>query len=543
VTALVTPAAERRPWPSLGGQVCDFIRDYLVFGPGDRLGEPAEIDEETEWLIWRLYEVYPRGHALAGRRRFQRGGLSLRKGLAKTEKAAWITAVELHVEGPVRCTGWRRNEPIGGPVNDPYIPMLAASIDQTEDISYGALKAILENSSIARDFEITEGYVRRAVGSGEAKPVTDSPRSRDAARVSFIHFDETHNLDNPRLVRVHQTMVLNLPKLLKTDAWALETGNRGVPGSGSVAENTEDYARKVDVGEIHDSKLFYFGRWANEKIDISTELGLRAAIADSTGPYMSYTNTDGIIGLFQDPRLDRGLLEQRWLNRRRQPTSAAFDVDAWKRNCVKFAKDHPGYRIPKGARVVAGYDGSRRNDHTGLLIGELETGFIQRLGWWDPKRFAGEIPSHLVDIAIDEMFDGFDVWRLYADPWGWADTIARWAGKYGKDRVIEWYTNRDRLWGIACANFAEAIASGEVYGDPEDRMLETHIGNARKRPVNAHNDQNERLWAIDKERSDSELKIDLSAAAVLTWEAHGDAIAAGILRPPAEAPVYFVPVS
>jgi len=35
---------DKSPWPTLGPQVCDFIEAYLVFGPGDLLGQPARLD-------------------------------------------------------------------------------------------------------------------------------------------------------------------------------------------------------------------------------------------------------------------------------------------------------------------------------------------------------------------------------------------------------------------------------------------------------------------------------------------------------------------
>jgi hypothetical protein len=38
------------------------------------------------------------------------------------------------------------------------------------------------------------------------------------------------------------------------------------------------------------------------------------------------------------------------------------------------------------------------------------------------------------------------------------------------------------------------------------------------------------LWLIRKERSDSPNKIDLAMAAVLSWEARMDAIAAGVIQ-------------
>ena len=128
-------------WPTLGPQVCDFIEQNLVFGPGDLRGLPLVLDDERRFLIYRMYEVFPQTHALAGRRRFKRAGLSLRKGTAKTELAALIAACELHPEAPVRCVGWTpKGDPIGGGVTDPYIPMVAYTEEQSDELAYGALR-------------------------------------------------------------------------------------------------------------------------------------------------------------------------------------------------------------------------------------------------------------------------------------------------------------------------------------------------------------------------------------------------------------------
>ena len=89
---LCVPSLEEEPWPTLGPRVCDFIETYLIFGPGDLRGQPARLDDEKRALIYRMYEVHPRGTPREGKRRFQRVHLSLRKGLRKTELAAWIAA-------------------------------------------------------------------------------------------------------------------------------------------------------------------------------------------------------------------------------------------------------------------------------------------------------------------------------------------------------------------------------------------------------------------------------------------------------------------
>ena len=60
------------PWPTLGPQVCDLIEERMVFGPGSLGGEPAKLHDDWRGVIYALYEVYPKGHKWAGRRRFDR---------------------------------------------------------------------------------------------------------------------------------------------------------------------------------------------------------------------------------------------------------------------------------------------------------------------------------------------------------------------------------------------------------------------------------------------------------------------------------------
>src|SRR5688572_172641 len=99
--------------------ICDWIEEFLCYGPGDLLGQPVVLNDEQKAWIYRMYEVEPptlegrtkqvvvrSKNPRSGKRRFQRCGLSLRKGSSKTEFAAWIAAAELHRDAPVRCDGF-----------------------------------------------------------------------------------------------------------------------------------------------------------------------------------------------------------------------------------------------------------------------------------------------------------------------------------------------------------------------------------------------------------------------------------------------------
>jgi hypothetical protein len=140
---------------------------------------------------------------------------------------------------------------------------------------------------------------------------------------------------------------------------------------------------------------------------------------------------------------------------------------------------------------------------------------------------AWEVPERQVDEAMISAFDTWDVWRLYADPPWWEGTVDKWAGRWGDDRVISWWTNRRRPMALALLAFRTSIIAGELTHDG-DPTYARHIGNARR--VNHPgmlDDDGTQLWTIAKDRPGSLNKIDLAIAGCLSWEARGDAIAAG----------------
>jgi phage terminase large subunit-like protein len=514
-------------YPTLGPQVCDFIEQNLVFGPGDLRGQPAVLDDETRALIFRMYEVFPVGHPQAGRRRFKRVGLSLRKGSAKTEKAAWIAACELHPEAPVRCTGFSKaGEPIGGPVSDPYIPLVAYTEEQSEDLAFGALRVILELSTLKDDFIIGLERIERKKGDGKAVPLATAPDARDGARTTFNHFDETHRFTLPRLVRAHQVMLANIPKRRAADAWSLETTTAPEPGTGSVAEATMEYARKVQAGIVQDSRLFYFHRQAGDEHDLTTEDGLRAAIAEASGSIGEWSDLDGILEQWRDPNADRAYLERVWLNRLVRSTTQAFDPQQW----AKLARPRT---VARRRQIAIGFDGAMFHDGTGLVCTDVIDGYQWAPGVWEKPATASDdwqVPTEEVDALVRNLFEEFDVWRMYADPWLWQAWTSKWAGEFGKDRVIEWFTNRPLQMAAALDNFNSAIKEGRLSHDGS-KDLARHVANARRRAIHQRDAEGRQLWIIQKDRPDSPFKIDLAMAAVLSWEARTDAIAAGAAQP------------
>jgi len=519
-------------YPTLGPQVCDFIEQNMVYGPGDLRGLPVRLDEEKVALIYRMYEVFPRGHRLQGRRRFKRAGLSLTKGVGKTELSAWIAACELHPDAPVRCTGFTDSgEPIGGPVTDPYIPMVAYTEAQSSELAYEALRIVLEKGPLKDDFDIGLERIVRKKGDGKAVSLSSSPSARDGARTTFAVGDETHWWTSARLKQAHQTMLANLAKRKIADPWMLEITTAPEPGAGSVAEATMEYAQMVDEGRVQDAALFFFHRQAGDAHDLTTVEGARAAVIEASGPSASWRDIDAIVNLWLDPTTDRAYWERVWCNRLVRSSTQAFSVVRWK----SLARHQP---VAEGRLITLGFDGSKFHDGSALVATDVEDGYQWVIDAWEcpyPPPPNWQVPPLEVDARIHECFERYHVWRLYADPPYWQEWIAKWAGELDADRpdsekrVIEWWTNRNKPMATALENFDTAMKEGTIHHSGDARLT-GHIGNARKHELLQRDEDGKRLWVIRKERPDSPHKIDLTMAAVLSWEARTDAIAAGALR-------------
>lgn len=527
MTVLLVPSPDERPYPTLGPRLCEWIEAHLVYGPGDLRGRPVQLSREHRALLYRMYEVYPADQPQAGRRRFKRCALSVRKGVGKTEFAAWVAACELHPTAPVRCVGWDAGgEPIGGGVTDPYVAMVAYTEEQTEDLAFSALRTVLGEGPLAGDFDIGLERIVRKDGTGRAVPLASAPDSRDGARTTFQHFDETHRFTLPRLKAAHRTMLANIPKRRLADAWSLETTTAPAPGEGSVAEQTMEYARAVADGRAADARLFFYHRQASDAHDLGTDAGLRAAILEASGPAAEWSDLDAILEQWRDPSADRAYLERVWLNRLVRASDQAFDVLRWR----ALARD--GYAIPDGVDVTLGFDGARYHDSTALVATEIASGFQQIVGLWEkpygPQEW--EVPEEDVELAVEAAFGRWKVWRMYADPPYWETNVAQWAGKYGDKRVVRWTTYRYTPMAIAVRAFAGALAAGDLAHDGDARLAR-HIGNARRRYLPQRDEQGVPYWLIQKERSDSPHKMDAAMAAVLSWQARTDALALGVGQP------------
>ncbi len=541
MSIFVYPAArdDAIEWPTLGGQVCDWIEEHLCYGPGDLLGLPIELDEEQRGWIMRFYEVEPafferRNNGVvvrdpnpkAGKRRFDRCALSLAKGSRKTEMAALLAIAEAHPEAPVRCAGFTRTGELlqGCGVTDPYIPMIAYTEEQTEELAYGAARRILEECSVGRDFDIGLQRVMRKSGDGKIEAVAGSPNARDGARTTFQHADETHRFTLDKLRQAWQVMLANLAKRPIADPWALETTTAYEPGAGSVAEATMLHAKQL-AAEGATSRLYFFHREASDKHDLTKDDGLTAALVEARGPFVAaWSDIPRIAARFREPDADLAYLERVWTNRSVQASVKAFDVERWRELARVFD-------VSGGDLITLGFDGGRFDDATALIGTHVQTGYQWPVGIWErPLQLeTWETPVDEVDGAVADAFERWTVVRMYCDPPKWESYVAKWAGKYGDKIVCEWWTNRRKPMAYAIRAYSMAITAGELTHSGDERMTQ-HIGNTCRLYTSLMDEHEKPLWVVRKERPDSPKKIDASVAGILSWEARQDAVASGALE-------------
>ena len=539
---LIVPAMDVEPWPTLGPQLVQFIEERSIFGPGSLKGQPYVCDQDFKALLYRAYEVYPRGHRLAGRRRFKRVGYSIRKGCSKTEKLAQVCLAELHPEAPVRCDGFdSRGNPVGRPVRDPYIPILSVTVEQVEELAYGALFVMVTEGPDADLFDANLDRIVRLDGwgraDGKAVALANNPGARDGARTTFQGFDEPHRLYLPRAVEAHETMVANLEKRVLEDPWGMYVGTAGELGQGSVAEGLHAEAEQIARGEITEPALCYVHRdaspgWDLRKLDQRVE-----AIREASGSIPEYGpgQFESIARQWDRPQADRDYLERVWLNRWVKSGQQAFDVKRWRSLSADPVVGRPF--------VTVGFDGARFRDSTGIVVTDIPSG-VQRLWalWEKPvdldldlaRRW--EVPESEVMQAFADVFAQCVVWKVYGDPPYWTEPLARLAGQH-PDQVEEWWTNNVRRMAWAVREYQEAIRSGEVRHEqgraPElEEAFERHVGNAGRNLVNHFTDQGEQLVTLRKIHPDR--KFDAAMAAVLSWKARNDAVAAGAVPPTPE---------
>jgi hypothetical protein len=505
------------PHPTLGLQVADWVEANCVVPDGDHAGEPFILTDEQLLFLCKFYRLTDQASPDAPTHAFQyrRAMLVRPQKWGKGPLSAALVLAE--AAGPVLFDGWdAEGFPVGRPWASPWIQVVAVSEDQTDNIwnvlvpmvELGGLKADIPDTGRTRINLTTDSGA-----AGKIEPVTSAAISRLGQRTTFVVMDETHSWNRQNGgIKLADTQRRNLAGM---GGRSLETTNAWDPAEASVAQMTaEAELDDVLVDMAKPPELSVRNKEHRRKM-------LKAVYGDSWWVDLERIEAEVNELMARDPNQARRF----FFNEIVAGSDRAFDVDLWK----SLADPH---EVPEGALVTLGFDGSRRQDSTALVGTEVDTGYQFVVGVWekpdDVYEEDWEVPEAEVNEAVRWAFEdsGWDIWRMYADPPFWESALDRWASVYSADRIIRWWTNRNKAMAYSLQAWVTDWSSGGLSHDGNE-ALTRHIGNSIKTNTRIKDEQGGWLWTIRKAGAKSPQKIDLAMAACLSWEARGDAMRDG----------------
>lgn len=532
---------ECREFPTLGWNAADWIEDRCAIPDRDQVGEPFILTHEQIRFLLHFYRINPRAKWDGVRQRW-RGAFFYERGAQLTRPQKWGkgpfsgTIVCVEAAGPVVFDGWDADgQPVGRPWATPYIQITASSEDQTDNV-WMALLPMIQLGDFAAEIPETGKQRIYLPGGGMIEPVTSAARSRLGQRVTLLNQDQTESWTETNGGRA-------LADNQRRNVAGM--GGRWVSQCNGWDPTEESVAQYTAEEEVKEGGVFIDDVEPPEELDIRKKTQRRKALEvvygdsaagsfDAKGklvvrPWIDLDRLDSEIRALL--KRDPAQAERFYLNRKEAKAAKAF------RGWPKLKK--PKRVIPKGELITIGIDGARFNDALAMIATDVVTGHQWPLGIWERPKDAGPDYEHPFEEMDEVLLDAmgmpgrrgqWQVWRVYIDPGsstGNIDTyVEKWQGRWGEKRIHPWYMHRPRQTAFAVANYADAIANGDLTHDG-DKTFARHIRNAVRRKVTVKDEEGRELYVLSKDRHDSPRKIDAASAGVLSWEARGDAIAAG----------------
>lgn len=529
--------------PTLGPGALAWGETELVQPDGEFTGDPWRWTESQGRYVcwWYALDCGPDQEAF---RRpmflFRRGQIVLPKGAGKSPIAAALSLLEL--AGPVRFGGWADDgEPIGVPHPSPHVQLAAVSKEQAGNTMDLAIAMVAPGSHARQSITgLDPGLTRVRTAHGKLQPVTASSKTREGQRATAAVADETHLWTSSNggkdLVR---TLRRNLAKM---NGRMIETTNAWLPGAGSVAEDTYDYALKIQAGEIAASAKDDAGvlRWHPQAQITEDDIGDRELVREALeelyadSPWIDIDRQlEEIFDLGEDPQ-DAMRFK---LNMITAASSAWLSQPDW------MACHRPGIAVAARDVVTLGFDGSRgrakgKPDATALVACRVLDGYVWPVGVWEAPDTKSAWPSWSppvpeIEAALEQAFRTWTVAALYADPGkDWRAYIGAWEARWGskvkvrasRDHPFEWWMTGGRAGLVERAiEETEGAIRNRDLCHPNDYRLTAHV-------LAAHRRLSHGKLALGKAHDYSPHKIDAAVAMVLAWQARVDAIAAGAGR-------------
>jgi|SRR5262245_20908490 len=488
---------ERGEFPTLGYVVGEWIEEYCIVPDQSQRGEPYLLTDEMWSHLVHVYRLHPDAVVHPRRPRPVDGlvhyGTQLRRPQKWGKDPFNAAKVCAHAFGPVQFDGWNAaGEPVGKPVSTPWIQIAATSEDQTDNTFRPTYRMVTEGP-LADTPGLDPGLttIKLPGGDGWIETVTMSADSRLGNPITYASFTETHLMTDRNKGRpMIRAMKRNLAGI--GGSWS-EVTNAWDPTEDSAAQTT---AEAKAPGVYLDHRGTGLANLTKEEFANDDLVRERIVVkyGDSLREAGGWVDLESQLAQVRDGATGEAESRRFYLDEITVGERDAIDGTRWAALARKPNPDDVDTQLLPGERVVLGFDGSRVLDRTALIAVRIRDGRWFRLGVWAPQDYRtdferehglpGRVPEHLVEQAMDDAWEAYEVWHMIADPYRWQTVLSRKAGEWGanpkgKPVVVEFPTNTERRMDEAWINFEDAykVGPGEFThdGDPDVRK---HAGNA-----------------------------------------------------------------
>lgn len=527
-------------FPTLGHLWADWIEDTLRITDGPKLGEPFQLYDEQYAHLLHRGRIDPKAPNDIGNEAFLRRGSMIVRG-QKWGKDPFLGAITLlHAFGPCDFGGYdAAGEPVGRPHPSPWVG-IAALNDKQADNTWLPVKAMIESSELydIPGVDVTLDQARLPSGNPIEK-FTTTAWGRLGGRFTNISLTENGLMTNTG--EAGQTGKRSPLAFART----LIRSVIGMNGMWQAATNTWDPTEHSHAQEIYDSRpkngmgrTYIDLKASRRRVELDDVEGLREELlylyGDAARENGGHVSINSLVADCQDTSNGESDIRRFFLSEFLAGEKPLATPESWAATAVLEDDDDP---LVPGERVTLGFDGSRSRDCTVITACRIRDGRIFHMRTWRPADYDDKkVPRPEVDQAVRDMFEAYEVWYLYSDPYRWQDYLDTWAAAF-PNRVVEVPTNVEKRMDEIIERFTTALRNREItHGGPEDATLTKHVegaalakGSRKKAREDEDGGRVEHYLKVVKKRDDGTIHIDAAIAMLLAYEARGQAIEDGAL--------------
>jgi hypothetical protein len=517
-------------FPTLGHIAASWIESTLVITDGPKMGQPFRLYDEQYMHLLKRYRIHPDATEADGNDAIVHRGSMLVRG-QKWGKDPLLAAVALfHAFGPCDYAGWDANgEPVGRPHPSPWV-FVAALNDKQTDNTWLPLKAMVEQSDLVdlSGVEVNLDMIRLPCGN-PIEPLTTTAYGRLGGRFTAGSLTENGLMTDTGGDQTGGSGKRSPLAFART----LIRSVSGMQGMWIGATNTWDPTEHSHAQRVYDAKpdtVYLDVKLSRKKVDFSDDEMLRDELlylyGDSARERGGHVSVTSLMGDVRDASNGENEVRRFFLSEILAGEKAVVEPTVW------TALESPKKKVKRGQSITLGFDGSRARDATALVGCRISDGKLFVIDMWKPRETGGKVPRAKVHAAVAAAFTAYDVHYLFGDPYLWQTELDEWEGKWPK-KVVDFPTNQEQRMDRAIERFLTGISSAELCHDGDER-LSAHLENAaiakgKRKPARADADTGAPIEYYLKLAKKRDGLIDLAVAAVLAYEARGQAIEAGAL--------------